>query len=588
MGGPHAWFTQFAAVRDRCVGARAVLIRGPAGSGKSRLALALIEAAHIGAIPFARLVADDRVMLEGHAMGGCWRVRPTALAGLIEVRGLGIRRLAYEPVAVVGLVVDLAAADAQRLPRSGRPSRQTSPASGCRGSPLSPGTTRCHGRSHTGSRARTAGSTASGGKVTMAALRLSRLAAPRSSLFWRRVCRNATSARNSTDRALAHRTSDGQDDRPFRAVQPGRARGEFHDRSGSRHPRAARRGVPFGAGARGRSAAADRGRDHRPRRRRRAAPQGHHRGGQARRQRRRRRDPDRHVRRHALQSRHFGDEPAEGRGPRRHQPADAGQARQGPRRVPACRRRSPPPRMPGANTSPSPAACSPANERAHAADEPSAEPRPARARSCACSKSATRRACTRAPSAKFVQTVEQFDADVRVTPRQRRTVGGTSIMGLMMLARRARLAPSRSRPPARRPPRWSRRLAALVACRFTEESEWRRTRSRRLRELPRALRSATKFRYSRALSASSSMRSSHEGWMVTKAAVPSASWCGAPRTLLMVTVRPNRLRAAVAPERDDRRWLDDGALADRATICSARSRRRSAACAAGACRASRA
>lgn len=36
-------------------------------------------------------------------------------------------------------------------------------------------------------------------------------------------------------------------------------------------------------------------------------------------------------------------------------------------------------------------------------------------------------------SAKFVQTVEKFDAQVRVT-RGGETVGGTSIMGLMMLA----------------------------------------------------------------------------------------------------------------------------------------------------------
>ena len=36
-------------------------------------------------------------------------------------------------------------------------------------------------------------------------------------------------------------------------------------------------------------------------------------------------------------------------------------------------------------------------------------------------------------SAKFVQTVEQFDADISVT-RGHETVGGTSIMGLMMLA----------------------------------------------------------------------------------------------------------------------------------------------------------
>ena len=36
-------------------------------------------------------------------------------------------------------------------------------------------------------------------------------------------------------------------------------------------------------------------------------------------------------------------------------------------------------------------------------------------------------------SAKFVQTVERFNADVKVT-RGAETVGGTSIMGLMMLA----------------------------------------------------------------------------------------------------------------------------------------------------------
>jgi serine kinase of HPr protein (carbohydrate metabolism regulator) len=96
-------------------GARAVLIRGPAGAGKSRLALALLAAAQSGLLPFARLVGDDRVHLE--ESHGRLLVRPApALAGLIEVRGLGVRRLDHEPVAVVGLVVDLAAAEAERLP----------------------------------------------------------------------------------------------------------------------------------------------------------------------------------------------------------------------------------------------------------------------------------------------------------------------------------------------------------------------------------------------------------------------------------------------------------------------------------------
>jgi serine kinase of HPr protein (carbohydrate metabolism regulator) len=44
-------------------------------------------------------------------------VRPAReLAGLIEIRGLGIRRCDFVAEAVVGLVVDLAAADAERLP----------------------------------------------------------------------------------------------------------------------------------------------------------------------------------------------------------------------------------------------------------------------------------------------------------------------------------------------------------------------------------------------------------------------------------------------------------------------------------------
>jgi len=97
------------------IGAKAALIRGPAGSGKSRLALALIEAGRCGVIPFARLVADDR--LYATAAHGRLLVRPAEkLAGLIEIRGLGLQRLPFEPIAVAGLVVDLAADDTERLP----------------------------------------------------------------------------------------------------------------------------------------------------------------------------------------------------------------------------------------------------------------------------------------------------------------------------------------------------------------------------------------------------------------------------------------------------------------------------------------
>jgi serine kinase of HPr protein (carbohydrate metabolism regulator) len=94
---------------------RAVLIRGPSGAGKSRLAFDLILAGRSGQIPPAILVGDDRVHLE--TVGGQLVVRSAReLAGLIEIRGLGIRRCEFAEEAIVGLVVDLSATDAERLP----------------------------------------------------------------------------------------------------------------------------------------------------------------------------------------------------------------------------------------------------------------------------------------------------------------------------------------------------------------------------------------------------------------------------------------------------------------------------------------
>jgi len=91
------------------VGAKAVLVRGPSGSGKSQLALRLLQS-----LSFARLIGDDRVYLQ--AANGRLLVRPAKeLAGMLEVRGLGIRRLPFESVAVVGLVLDLAT-HAERMP----------------------------------------------------------------------------------------------------------------------------------------------------------------------------------------------------------------------------------------------------------------------------------------------------------------------------------------------------------------------------------------------------------------------------------------------------------------------------------------
>ena len=71
-------------------------------------------------------------------------MRPApALAGLIEVRGLGIRHVPHEPLAVVGLVVDLGQPDAERLPDRGPNSRPKSRESPCRGLRSQPAPTPC-------------------------------------------------------------------------------------------------------------------------------------------------------------------------------------------------------------------------------------------------------------------------------------------------------------------------------------------------------------------------------------------------------------------------------------------------------------
>ena len=88
---------------------RAVLLSGPSGSGKSDLALRLIDAG-------ARLVADDQSELRRE--GDLLLARaPATIAGLFEVRGLGILRLDALAEAPVGLVADLMAAERiDRLP----------------------------------------------------------------------------------------------------------------------------------------------------------------------------------------------------------------------------------------------------------------------------------------------------------------------------------------------------------------------------------------------------------------------------------------------------------------------------------------
>lgn len=86
------------------IGETGVLIRGGSGSGKSTLARQLLErAARAGR--FARLVGDDRVTLAS-AHGRVVAHAVPAIAGLLEVRGVGIVTVPFLPSAVIGLVVD--------------------------------------------------------------------------------------------------------------------------------------------------------------------------------------------------------------------------------------------------------------------------------------------------------------------------------------------------------------------------------------------------------------------------------------------------------------------------------------------------
>ena len=89
-----------------------VLLRGPPGSGKSDLALRLISGG-------ALLVADDRA--EVTAVGGRVMVSPPPeIAGLIEVRGLGILRFEHRDRVPLGLVLDLVpATTVERMAEAG-------------------------------------------------------------------------------------------------------------------------------------------------------------------------------------------------------------------------------------------------------------------------------------------------------------------------------------------------------------------------------------------------------------------------------------------------------------------------------------
>jgi HPr kinase/phosphorylase len=84
------------------LGSDGVLIRGPSGSGKSALALQLIDRDP----ETTKLIADDRVILSVRD-GRLFASAPEDLAGKLEIRGQGIASVDHVPAGEVRLIVDL-------------------------------------------------------------------------------------------------------------------------------------------------------------------------------------------------------------------------------------------------------------------------------------------------------------------------------------------------------------------------------------------------------------------------------------------------------------------------------------------------
>lgn len=125
MTGPRRKPPEPVLLHANCVavGVVGVLIVGPPGSGKSDLTLRLIDAAGsgLGRRPItAVLVSDDQVLVAARA-GRLYASPPKTIAGLLEIRGLGIMRLPYRKSVPLALAVRLApAAQIDRLPEPRR------------------------------------------------------------------------------------------------------------------------------------------------------------------------------------------------------------------------------------------------------------------------------------------------------------------------------------------------------------------------------------------------------------------------------------------------------------------------------------
>ncbi len=111
MNAARALSTETLHASTVAIDGRAVLIMGPSGSGKSDLALRLLDRGF-------SLVSDDQTIVrrDGDRLIAS---APSQIAGKLEVRGIGIVEMPTEPEAPVSLIIELTG-DIQRLPDDDR------------------------------------------------------------------------------------------------------------------------------------------------------------------------------------------------------------------------------------------------------------------------------------------------------------------------------------------------------------------------------------------------------------------------------------------------------------------------------------
>lgn len=95
-------FSDASIIHATCVAVdgKGVLLKGKSGSGKSDVALRLIDRGH-------QLVSDDQVKLT-IVDNALYASAPENIAGMLEIRGLGIINIPYVQSIIIDMVVELA------------------------------------------------------------------------------------------------------------------------------------------------------------------------------------------------------------------------------------------------------------------------------------------------------------------------------------------------------------------------------------------------------------------------------------------------------------------------------------------------